>query len=28
LREVFPSHSVGVISGKTFLTGQFLAVAP
>jgi hypothetical protein len=28
LREVFPSHSVGVISGTTFLTGQFLAVAP
>ncbi|MET0355729.1 MAG: flagella assembly protein FlgT middle domain-containing protein [Cellvibrio sp.] len=28
LREVFPSHSVGVVSGTTFLTGQFLAVAP
>lgn len=28
LREVYPSHSVGVISGTTYLTGQFLAVAP
>jgi hypothetical protein len=28
LREVYPSHSVGVVSGTTFLTGQFLAVAP
>lgn len=28
LREVFPSHSIGVINGTTFLTGQFLAVAP
>ena len=28
LREVFPSHSIGVINGSTFLTGQFLAVAP
>ncbi len=28
LREVFPSHSVGVVNGTTFLTGQFLAVAP
>ncbi len=27
LREVYPSHSVGVISGTTYLTGQFLAVA-
>jgi hypothetical protein len=28
LREVFPSHSIGVVNGTTFLTGQFLAVAP
>jgi hypothetical protein len=28
LSEVYPSHSVGVISGTTYLTGQFLAVAP
>jgi Flagellar assembly protein T, middle domain len=28
LREVYPSHSVGVVSGTTFLTGQFLAVVP
>jgi len=28
LREVFPSHSIGVINGTTFLSGQFLAVAP
>lgn len=28
LREVYPSHSVGVISGTTYLTGQFLAVSP
>lgn len=27
LREVYPSHSVGVISGTAYLTGQFLAVA-
>ena len=27
LREVYPSHSVGVISGTTYLAGQFLAVA-
>ena len=27
LREVYPSHSVGVISGTTYLSGQFLAVA-
>lgn len=28
LSEVYPSHSLGVISGTTYLTGQFLAVAP
>jgi hypothetical protein len=28
LREVYPSHSVGVINNSTYLTGQFLAVAP
>jgi hypothetical protein len=28
VREVYPSHSVGVISGTTYLTGQLLAVAP
>lgn len=28
LREVYPSHSVGVVNGTTFLTGQFLAVIP
>jgi len=28
LREVYPSHSVGVINGTTYLTGQFLAVSP
>jgi len=28
VREVYPSHSLGVISGTTYLTGQFLAVAP
>lgn len=28
LREVYPSHSIGVVSGTTYLTGQFLAVAP
>lgn len=28
LREVYPSHSVGVIKGTNYLTGQFLAVAP
>lgn len=28
LREVYPSHSVGVISGTSYLTGQFLAVSP
>jgi hypothetical protein len=28
LREVYPSHSVGVISGSSYLTGQFLAVSP
>jgi hypothetical protein len=28
LREVFPSHSVGVVTGTTYLTGQFLAIAP
>lgn len=28
LREVYPSHSVGVISNTAYLTGQFLAVAP
>jgi len=28
LREVYPSHSVGIISGTTYLTGQFLAVSP
>lgn len=28
LQEVYPSHSVGVISGTTYLTGQFLAVSP
>jgi hypothetical protein len=28
LREVYPSHSVGVINGTSYLTGQFLAVAP
>jgi hypothetical protein len=28
LREVYPSHSVGVISGTAYLTGQFLAVVP
>jgi len=27
LREVYPSHSVAVMSGSTYLTGQFLAVA-
>lgn len=28
LREVYPSHSVGVINTTSYLTGQFLAVAP
>ena len=28
LQEVYPSHSLGVISGTTYLTGQFLAVSP
>ncbi len=28
LREVYASHSVGVISGTPYLTGQLLAVAP
>ncbi len=28
LREVYPSHSVGVINGTSYLTGQFLAVSP
>lgn len=28
LREVYASHSVGVISSKEYLAGQFLAVAP
>ena len=28
LREVYPSHSVGVINNTAYLTGQFLAVAP
>ncbi len=28
LREVYPSHSVGIVSGTTFLTGKFLAVVP
>lgn len=28
LREVYPSHSLGVVSGTTFLTGKFLAVVP
>lgn len=28
LKEVYPSHSVAVISGTTYLTGQFLAVSP
>ncbi len=28
LREVYPSHSIGVINSTSYLTGQFLAVAP
>jgi hypothetical protein len=28
LSEVYPSHSLGVINSTTYLTGQFLAVAP
>jgi len=28
LREVYPSHSLGVVNSSTFLTGQFLAVVP
>ncbi|MFO1388506.1 flagella assembly protein FlgT middle domain-containing protein [Cellvibrio sp.] len=28
LREVYPSHSVGVINSSSYLTGQFLAVSP
>lgn len=28
LREVYPSHSVGVINSANFLNGQFLALAP
>lgn len=28
LQEVYPSHSVGLISGTPYLTGQFLAVSP
>lgn len=28
LREVYPSHSVGVINSTSFLNGQFLALAP
>ena len=28
LREVYPSHSVGVINNSNYLNGQFLALAP
>lgn len=28
LSEVYPSHSVGIVTGSTFLNGQFLAVMP
>lgn len=28
LREVYPSHSVGVVDGSSYLNGQFLALAP
>lgn len=28
LREVYPSHSVGVINGSSYLSGHFLAVSP
>lgn len=28
LREVYPSHSVGIINNTSYLTGQFLAIAP
>lgn len=28
LREVYPSHSLGIVEGSSYLNGQFLAMAP